>query len=367
MTSDAGNLLPRTQIGQRAHRLIGAPFVVQNLEENRLIGGNAEIGGTVRLDRNGAENRPAILLTRQANRRIIAGRFRKNLNDANFLNILPFDAVAEPFANVGNRDLPPIGPLGGKLTFNDRRRGIGADRNRIHRAKVRVTVDQLPVAVGIEQVKSERVRGRHGPFGRERRRGIGDEEQILRERIGGFIKLRNGNRAMRFIGLRVGNFRGQIRQPLQTVHPGIRVEQHQRSAGRRVMRGCDKDELSRPRNRLNRKGRKRLRRRVSPHGPRIRSIGARGPEILMRNGVPVDVIPAGVIDQAGFIDHREPFVRIVEGKRFDILPVAVAPMQCVGIPAFSDPPPMTAAIRFAPGRAEDDPAVGKPVRHGVVE
>ena len=110
----------------------------------------------------------------------------------------------------------------------------------------------------------------------------------------------------------------------------------------------------------------RLGRRVAPDGDRVGAVGPHGPEVLVRDGVAVNVVPAREQDLAGVRHGREPFADVVEREDAQAGAVGVHPVQRVAVPALAEVRPEAARVAAPPRRDERDAAVGQVAGHQVV-
>ena len=93
----------------------------------------------------------------------------------------------------------------------------------------------------------------------------------------------------------------------------------------------------------------RVERVVAVEDPHVRSVRADRPELLVVDGVPVDVIPAGV-DDASVVQHgRIPLVGLVKGDHPRIGAVGIGHGHRVD---GAGPPPT--AVKAAPARGEEE-------------
>ena len=81
---------------------------------------------------------------------------------------------------------------------------------------------------------------------------------------------------------------------------------------------------------------------VAVEDPHVGAVGAHGPELLVVDGVAIDVIPAGVDDAPVVQDGRVPLVGLVEGDDADVRAVGLG--NCHGVNMAGAPP---AAVKAA--------------------
>ena len=144
------------------------------------------------------------------------------------------------------------------------------------------------------------------------------------------------------------------------------IDDGDRARRDRVVRRGREDDLLRAGDRLDLERAVRRRRGVAPDGLRIGAVGPRGPEVLVRHRVAVDVVPPGVEDQPALRHRGEPLVRVVERERAEVPAVGVHAVQRVDVPARAELRAEAAGVAAAARRAERDAAVGQIGRHEVV-
>ena len=159
MAADARRFLAGLDVGRRAHRLVGEAVLVERLEEDRFVRRHDEPRGAVGFHRHGAEDGARVLLARDADaRRVDDIRcLREDLDDAQFLDRAARH-VAESLVDVGDEHLARR-RLGSQRAWQRTRHRLRPERHRAGAADLRIAVEQLAVAGGVEQAEAERVVG----------------------------------------------------------------------------------------------------------------------------------------------------------------------------------------------------------------
>ncbi len=271
--------------------------------------GHREIGGAVRFDGHRAQHRPGVLLARQSNRRAVGnvGRLGKDLDQPQSL-----DAAArnfpQPLIDVGQHHLAGRRSVPRQGRRQNRRRRPGHQRTRVRAADLRIAVKQLAVAKRVQHVDSQGVAPVGPGLPNQGLRAVGNQKVLLRQWPRGRVVLPD----VPAFGLRKGDLGRNPRDRLLAVVVDRRIDQSDRAAGDGVMRRGRKHKLAAAGNRLDLERTVGAGRRVAPPRHRVGAVGPGGPKILVRNCVPVDVVPAAVDDVAGVGDGRKPLVGVVK-------------------------------------------------------
>ena len=190
---------------------------------------------------------------------------------------------------------------------------------------------------------------------------VADEEIFFRERPRRGVIL--GDLAA--LCLRIGP-RCDARDRVLAVRVHGRIEHADRPARDRVVRRSNEGDLPAAGDGLSLESAVRFRRRVAPDRGGIGAVGVYRPEVLVGDGVAINVVPAREQNLAGIGDGREPFADVVEGEDAQAGAVGVHPVQRVAVPAVAEARPEAARIAAPPRRDEREAAIGQPARHQVV-
>ena len=250
VAADAGQRLARLDVGQRPHRLQRQPVGVQGLEEHRHAGRHPEVGGTVGLHGHRAQHELAgVLRSRRPGRAVhVRLHLGRHADDPQ-----PLHRCRGPRRPARDRrPAPGIWPSGAPShrTISASTGGRGRGRTGIGETLeiCRVAMQQRQVAEGVVQIDAQRV-------GRD---CCGSSAGI--SVCGGSWR---SDQATRKCSSRQRPGIGVVAIPASLPSPGNRppasaasaaartrapraIQQRQRPAGDRMMRGGDEDQLVEP-------------------------------------------------------------------------------------------------------------------------
>ena len=289
-----------------------------------------------------------------------------------------------------------------------KRRHARAERLGPLARNVGIAVDQLLIPEPIGEVDSKHVREVRPRLADQTIEAVRDDPVVFRERVGAPVavaapaelflrrfvhplggpicpvgvpiaprvgievrRTRQGDAVpQRDFRLREANVRRKAGDRRRAVDPLGGVEQDHRPAAHAMVRSGDRNDLLRARNRAGFPNAVRGERVVAEVDPHVRPVRADRPEVLIEDGVAVDVVPARVENPPVIQDRRIPFVRFVERDRIDRFfgrgagrSAGLHQSQRVNVARAAS----TTVVAAPPSRNEHHPAVGEAGRVEVIE
>ena len=329
VTPDTGQGLAGLNVSQRPHGLHGQSVPVQRLEEHGNARGDLEIGRTVGLDRNIAQDEFAGVFARHAQTGLIhlrldLGRHSHNPQLADRTARHADQALIDVLHQ--ERALLRIGPA--DQVGQRRRLGTSTHRNRRDTVDLRIAVQQGQIPEGVVQIDAAgvgRVAGILGRHQRMRRQtAIGPRRQII------LLGQRPGMRVVVIrpaLGFRKTDFGRQPGQrPFELVAPSA-VQQDERTAGDRMMGGRGENQLRRIGDRPRLEHRLRPGGVVAVHQLPVGSVRVGRPEAEEISVEAVDVVPPRVQNPPVAGHRRQPLEILEGGNRAQIAAVGVHAVQ----------------------------------------